>query len=104
MSDTLMPCCVKRGISFSISVVLPLPDQPAKPKVFMRAAMLHQHHLAARDGKHRRQESANDRIGESPAAVFSAQPTADQRDPGERPSVGWEHRFSRDEARGESSN
>ena len=28
---------MKRGTSCSISVVLPLPDQPAKPNTFMRA-------------------------------------------------------------------
>ena len=27
---------MKRGTSCSISVVLPLPDQPAKPNTFMR--------------------------------------------------------------------
>src|SRR5262245_22871982 len=35
MSETLSPRCVKRGISFSISVVLPLPDQPANPNTFI---------------------------------------------------------------------
>src|SRR5690242_3269398 len=34
MSETRSPRWTKRGISFSISVVLPLPDQPAKPKIF----------------------------------------------------------------------
>src|SRR5580765_7708525 len=35
MSDTRSPRRTKRGISFSISVVLPLPDQPAKPNTFI---------------------------------------------------------------------
>src|ERR671937_402611 len=36
MSDTRSPEPAKRGMSFSMSVVLPLPDQPAKPKTFTR--------------------------------------------------------------------
>src|SRR5215475_14266313 len=36
MSDTVSPARVKRGISCSISVVLPLPDQPANPNTFIR--------------------------------------------------------------------
>ena len=36
MSETRRPCFTKRGMSFSTSVVLPLPDQPAKPKIFIR--------------------------------------------------------------------
>jgi len=34
ISDTRRPCATKRGISRSMSVVLPLPDQPAKPNTF----------------------------------------------------------------------
>src|SRR5215475_3882391 len=36
MSDTVSPARVKHGISCSISVVLPLPDQPANPNTFIR--------------------------------------------------------------------
>jgi hypothetical protein len=36
ISDTRSPAPTKRGISFSIRVVLPLPDHPAKPKIFTR--------------------------------------------------------------------
>ena len=39
MSDTRSPPPTKRGISFSMSVVLPLPDQPAKPKIFTGAIL-----------------------------------------------------------------
>src|SRR3989304_4654754 len=35
MRDTLSPCDTNRGMSRSISVVLPLPDQPANPNTFM---------------------------------------------------------------------
>src|ERR1043165_8082147 len=34
MSDTRSPPPTKLGISFSMRVVFPLPDQPAKPKIF----------------------------------------------------------------------
>jgi hypothetical protein len=39
MSDTRSPRLTKRGINFSISVVLPLPDHPAKPKIFTRSIL-----------------------------------------------------------------
>ena len=51
MSDTRSPRCTKRGMSCSISVVLPLPDQPAKPKSL---------HLGFRQGGN------HDRAGEDP--------------------------------------
>jgi hypothetical protein len=35
MSETRSPRAAMRGMSFSIKVVLPLPDQPAKPKIFI---------------------------------------------------------------------
>src|SRR5262245_931881 len=45
-------------MSFSMSVVLPLPDQPAKPKIFMpgafyrpAAALLSDHHVGSLDDR-----------------------------------------------------
>src|SRR6266571_8212974 len=35
MSDTFRPRSTKRGMSCSISVVLPLPDHPANPNIFI---------------------------------------------------------------------
>jgi hypothetical protein len=35
ISDTASPFITKRGMSCSMSVVLPLFDQPAKPNTFM---------------------------------------------------------------------
>src|SRR6185295_267850 len=52
MSDTRSPPPTKRGISFSMSVVLPLPDQPANPKIFTLRFYLNgdSHHFSSSRG------------------------------------------------------
>ena len=71
MSETERPQPTNRGISFSMSVVLPLPDQPAKPKIFM-GRNLYQEHLATGERQHDGEDPAHQRIGEAPAAVLGA--------------------------------
>src|SRR5205085_3888982 len=105
MSDTRSPRSTKRGISFSMSVVFPLPDQPAKPKVFMRRkSSLHQHHFRAGQREHQREHPPDHGVGEPAAAVLGAEPAAGEHRGSQDPYVAWQRHVARNEDRADAGN